>query len=153
MVLSCAVAFAADSTTEIRATGTFRPAGPPQKQPIRADAGRACVVDIRQAYLVTGTLSGSFDIDYRIMVLGPCGRPLGTFDEEWIARGKFVGSLEGRGTTASFTYTAAVQSGGEVRGLIVLGQGLDGELRVRGNFSDGELIYDGKLTAPGQEKE
>jgi len=150
LMLTCAAALGADSTSQIRATGTFQPAGPPQKKPVRVDAGQGCVVDVQQTYIVTGTLSGSFDVDFRILVLGPCGRPVGTFAEEWIARGNFVGSLGGRSATAKFTYTATVESGGEVSGLIVLGQGLDGELRIRGSFSDGELTYDGQLTAPEQ---
>lgn len=151
LMLTCVAVFGADSTSQIRATGIFQPDGPPQQHPVRVDAGRGCVVDVQQTYIVKGTLSGSFDVDFRILVLGPCGRPLGTFAEEWIARGEFVGSLDGRSATARFTYTATVEPGGEVSGLIVLGQGLDGELRIRGSFSDGELIYEGQLSALEQE--
>ena len=151
LMLTSAAVSGADSMSRIRATGTFRPDGPPQQQPVRVDAGSGCVVDVRQAYIVEGTLEGSFNVDFRILVRGPCGSPLGTFAEEWIARGEFVGSLEGESTTARFTYTATVKPGGEVSGLIVLGQGLAGKLRVRGSFSDGELIYDGRLDALEQE--
>ncbi|MEJ2127991.1 MAG: hypothetical protein P8X81_04000 [Woeseiaceae bacterium] len=151
LMLLCATAVGADSMREIQATGTFQPDGPPQQKPTRIDAGTGCIVDVRQAYIVKGTLAGSFDIDFRILVRGPCGRPLGTFAEEWIARGEFVGSLRGESISANFTYTATVEPGGEVSGLIVLGQGLDGELRVRGSFSAGELIYDGRLRTPKQE--
>ena len=151
-LLTCSVVLGADSTSQIRATGTLRPDGPPQQQPVRVDAGQGCVVDIQQSYILNGTLSGSFSVDFRILVLGPCGHPIGKFAEEWIARGNFVGSLEGRSATAKFTYTATVKPGGEVSGLIVLGQGLDGELRIRGSFSDGELTYDGRLSAPEKER-
>ncbi len=34
------------------------------------------------------------------------------------------------------SYTATVKEGGEVNGIIVLGQGLEGELHVHGNFND-----------------
>ncbi len=151
LILAYATVFGADLMGQIRATGTFHPDGPPQQKPTRVEAGTGCVVDVRQAYSVRGTLEGSFSIDFRILVRGPCGRPIGTFAEEWIARGRFVGSLQGESTTARFTYTATVEPGGEVDGLIVLGQGLAGELRIRGSFSDGELTYDGHLNAPEQE--
>lgn len=151
LMLTSATVFGADSMSEIRATGTIQPDGPPQQEPVRVDAGAGCVVDVRQAYIVKGTLTGSFNIDFRILVRGPCGRPLGTFAEEWIARGNFVGSLQGESATAKFTYTATVEPGGEVSGQIVLGQGLNGELRVRGSFADGELIYDGQINELEQE--
>ena len=147
LMLTCAAVFGADSTKMIQATGTFQPDGPPRQKPVRIDAGQSCVVDMQQAYVVDGTLSGSFDIDFRILVFGPCGHPLGTFAEEWIARGTFVGSLHGKSTTAKFTYTALVKRGGEVNGQVVLGQGLNGELRIRGSFSDGKLTYEGQLSA------
>ena len=151
LALTTATVSSADATSQIRAIGTFRPDGPPQQEPTRVDAGKGCVVDVQQAYVVEGTLEGSFNIDFRILVRGPCGSPIGTFAEEWIARGEFVGSLQGESTTASFTYTATVKPGGEVCGLIEFGQGLAGQLRVRGSFSDGELIYDGRLYAQKQE--
>jgi hypothetical protein len=131
----------------VRAKGKFQLDGPPKQQPVRIDAGQGCVVDVKQAYIVNGTLSGSFEIDFRILVFGPCGFPLGTFAEEWIARGTFVGSVDGQATTARFTYTATVRRGGDVSGQIVLGQGLDGALRIRGSFSDGQLTYEGQLSA------
>jgi hypothetical protein len=152
LMLTSATVFGAESMSQIHATGTFLPDGPPKQKPTRVDAGTGCVVDVRQAYIVKGTLAGSFNVDFRILVRGPCGRPIGTFAEEWIARGEFAGSLQGESTSAKFIYTATVEPGGEVSGLIVLGQGLDGELRIRGNFSDGELTYDGQLTAPEQER-
>ncbi len=138
---------ASESTISIPAEGTFETNGPPKERPIRVDAGDSCIVDIKQTYIVNGTLSGSFDIDYRILVIGPCGSPVGTFDEEWIARGRFAGTISGVTTSASFTYTATVKAGGEVTGQILLGQGLSGDLRVHGNFSDGKLSYEGRLTA------
>lgn len=151
LMLTSATVFGADSMSEIRAKGMIQPDGPPQGEPVRVDAGAGCVVDVRQVYIVKGTLTGSFDIDFRILVHGPCGHPPGTFTEEWIAHGNFVGSLEGDSARAGFTYTATVEGSGEVSGLIVLGQGLNGELRIRGKFSDGKLSYDGQLAAPQQE--
>lgn len=135
-----------ESTTSIPAEGAFEPTGRPREQPIRADAGESCIVDVQQTYSVNGTLSGSFDIDYRILVLGPCGSPVGTFDEEWIALGSFDGTINEISATARFTYTATVKAGGEVSGQIVLGQGLGGDLRIHGSFSDGKLAYEGQLT-------
>jgi hypothetical protein len=120
LMLTCAAGFGADSTSDFRATGTFLPDGPPQ-QPVRVDAGQGCVVDVKQKYVVNGTLTGSFDVDFRILVFGPCGHPLGAFAEEWIATGTFVGSVHDKSTTAKFTYTATVKRGGEVSGQIVLG--------------------------------
>jgi hypothetical protein len=151
LLLIGAAASGADSAKQIPATGTFRPDGPPRQQPVRVDAGQGCVVDVQQSYIVKGTLSGAFDIDFRILVTGPCGSPAGTFAEEWIAHGNFVGSLEGETATAKFTYTATVEPGGEISGRIVLGQGLHGELHIRGSFSDGVLTYDGQVTVQAQD--
>jgi len=77
---------------ETEASGLFAPAGPPLEQPVRVDAGGSCVVDLRQAYVISGPLSGSLDIDYRILVHGPCEVPpvIGKYDEEWIAHGTFT---------------------------------------------------------------
>jgi hypothetical protein len=150
LLATSALACSAESTETIRANGTLEPDGPPHQPPDRVDAGDGCVVDLRQTYNVKGTLSGSFDIDFRIMVHGPCGQPIGTFAEEWIARGTFDGSVSGKSASARFTYSATVRAGGEVTGEIVLGQGLNGNLRVSGNFSDGQLAYDGLLTIFGQ---
>jgi hypothetical protein len=125
------------------AEGTLRPVGRPGRPPVRTDAGGACVVDLVQDYTLSGTLSGSATIDYRILVHGPCGAPPGTFPEEWIAHGQFSGTLSGTDTAASFTYVARVVKGGQVGGEIVLGSKLDGKLKVSGRFSDGRLSYTG----------
>ena len=129
------------------AFGTFAPAGPPSRQPIREDAGGSCIVDLNQAYVISGTLTGSLQVDYRIISYGPCEVPpvLGRYDEEWIAHGVFTGSVDGAPGSGSFTYTARVAVGGDVVGRIVLGDGLDGELAVSGNFSDGKLSYRGRV--------
>jgi len=103
------------------------------------------VIDLRQAYSVAGTLVGTLEVDYRILTSGPCEAAPGTHDETWIAHGTFTGTANGSPASASLSYTANVEAGGEVDGRIVLGQGLEGELRVRGNFSDGKLAYDGEL--------
>lgn len=129
----------------IRATGYFSPNGAPSSAPNRTDGGGSCIVDLVQDYTVSGTLSGQFTIDYRIKVDGPCGAPLGTHDEDWIAHGTFSGTLNEVTLTSSFTYVAHVSAGGDVDGKMVFGQGLSGKLEVRGNFADGKLSYDGSL--------
>ena len=133
--------------SEMEVSGTFAPAGIPLEQPVRVDAGGNCVVDLRQAYDISGTLSGSLEIDYRILVYGPCETPpvIGKYDEEWIVHGTFTGTINGPAASGSLTYTAQVQAGGDVEGRILLGGGLDGELAVSGNFGDGELSYDGRV--------
>jgi hypothetical protein len=132
---------------ETEAAGTFAPAGPPLERPIRVDAGGNCVVDLRQAYDISGTLSGSLEIDYRILVYGPCEVPpvIGKHDEEWIAHGKFTGAIDGSAASGSLTYTAKVRAGGDVEGRILLGAGLDGEMAVSGNLGDGRLSYRGRV--------
>lgn len=133
-------------TEEIMVSGVFSPNGPPSTPPRRTDAGSSCIVDLTQDYTVSGVLSGTFTIDYRIKVDGPCGSPSGTFNEEWIAYGKFSGDFNGNNATSSFTYIAHVTAGGDVEGKMVFGKGLSGELAVTGNFADGKLSYGGKLT-------
>jgi len=132
---------------DANATGTFAPAGPPVEMPIRVDAGGSCVVDLKQLYDVTGSLSGSFEIDYRILVGGPCEVPpvLGKYEEHWIAHGTFSCTMNGGTASASLRYTAHVEAGGKVEGQMVLADGLSGGLTVRGNFADGKLEYSGRL--------
>lgn len=130
-----------------KASGAFAPAGPPLGQPVRVDAGGSCVVDLRQAYDISGTLSGSLEIDYRILVYGPCEVPpvIGKYNEEWIAHGTFTGTVDGSAASGSLTYTAQVRAGGDVEGRILLVGGLNGELTVSGNFGDGKLSYHGRV--------
>lgn len=132
-----------ESTGGAEVTGTFTPEGPPVGQPVRMEAGASCIVDVKQAYTIDGTLSGSLEIDYRIIVDGPCGSAIGTYDERWIAKGIFDGTLSGDNGTGNFSYTANVRAGGDVQGKMVFGQGLEGELNVSGNFNDGSLAYRG----------
>lgn len=126
------------------ASGELAPTGPPADR-ATVDTGAGCVIDLRQSYAVHGTLSGSAEMDYRILVDGPCGSPPGTFDEEWIAWGSFDGTLDGAPASGGLVYTARVKAGGDVDGRIVLGRGLTGELRVTGNFADGHLAYEGEV--------
>lgn len=137
---------ASASTRRAPVAGTFAPQGPPPEEPKRMAAGENCIVDLKQNYNVTGGLSGSFEIDYRILVKGPCGSPIGTFDEEWIAHGDFNGEFNGKPVAGKLSYVASVKAGGDVDGRITFGQGLEGELCVSGNFSDGKLFYEGSVS-------
>jgi hypothetical protein len=119
------------------------PVGGPLAAPARTNAGGSCIVDIAQSYTMSGTLAGTVEIDYRILVAGPCGSPLGTYDEEWIAHGTFMGTVDGTTGTGAFSYVAGVKAGGDVDGRIAFGQGLTGELIVQGNLGDGQLSYSG----------
>lgn len=125
------------------ASGFLAPTGPPTEPPVRIEAGDGCIVEVQQTYAVSGSLSGSLQISFRILVAGPCGYPPGTFDEQWIAYGKFAGTVNGSPASGGLSYVAAVGAGGTVDGHIVLGPGLSGDLRVRGSFSDGRLSYEG----------
>ena len=127
------------------ATGTIKPNGVPKEPPSRVEAGESCIVDLTQTYTVTGTLSGMFEINFRIIVHGPCTEPPGTYDEEWIAYGIFSGILNNTQTDGKFTYIAKVGEGGNIDGKIVFGQGISGELKVKGNFKDGKLSYNGTI--------
>ena len=130
--------------------GTLSPVGPPIGAPVRVEAGPACIVDLRQRYALDGGLSGAMEVNFRILVRGPCGSPAGTFDEEWIAHGTFHGTLKGDSASGTFVYTADVRDGGRVRGRLAFGGGLGGELTIRGRFSDGSLAYSGEVEVEGR---
>jgi hypothetical protein len=98
-----------------------------------------------QDYTIDGSLNGELRIDYRILVAGPCGSPAGTFEEEWIAHGRFSGIALGREATAELLYTARVTTGGSVDGTMVLKGDVQGELQIGGDFADGQLSYSGVL--------
>lgn len=130
---------------QVPASGAIAPAGPPERSPVRVDAGGACVVDLVQVYTIDGTLTGALSIDYRILVAGPCGSPAGTFDEEWIAHGTFSGTALGKEATAALLYTARVSAGGSVSGAITLRGGVEGRLEISGELADQRLSYRGVL--------
>lgn len=134
-----------NDVTGIEASGTFMPSGAPFEAPVRKEVGKSCIVELKLPYNITGTLTGKFEIDYRILVYGPCDEPPGTYDEEWIAFGSFSGTVDGSPGSGKFTYTADVKAGGDVEGKMIFGQGIDGELIVTGNFIDGKLSYNGIL--------
>ena len=129
------------------ARGTLTPAGPPLA-PTRVSAGGNCVIDLRQRYTLSGTLVGTAEIDYRILTYGPCpqGPPApGTYDETWIARGTFAGTVAGVEGSADFTYSATVQRGGLMEGRIQLGGRLRGALVVTGSMAAEALSYAGEV--------
>lgn len=132
------------------AIGIFEPAGPPPEQPVRLDVGGNCVIDLKQAYNISGTLTGSLEIDYRILVYGPCEVPpvVGKYNEVWIAHGMFTGTFNGATASGNLSYTAQVQAGGKVGGRMLFGGSLNGEIAVSGNFGDGELSYLGWMNHP-----
>jgi hypothetical protein len=135
------------AVTEV--SGTFSPVDPPSVMPVRVGAGPNCIVDLTQRYEISGDLEGQMEIDYRILVEGPCGDPAGTHNEEWIAHGDFKGILENDSTSATFVYTAEVGDGGRVTGSMVFAGGLSGRVTISGRFSEGELRYAGDLHRVG----
>jgi hypothetical protein len=138
----------ANNNPELDANGTFSPTGPPLEIPTRIAIGEYCIVEVKQAYNITGTLTGKLEIDFRILVYGPCGETPGTFKEEWIAFGSFDGTVDGSPRSSKFTYTADVKAGGDVDGKILFGDGIEGELIVKGNFKDRKLSYNGEISEP-----
>lgn len=134
----------AKSDRKIEISGEIKPLGKPIELPKRIQAGKSCIIDIKQTYTVTGNLTGAMEIDYRIIVSGDCGLPPGTFDEEWIAFGTFTGMINGQSVKESFSYMAYVKAGGKVNGEIVFRQELNIELRITGNMNDGKLSYEGQ---------
>ena len=129
----------------LEASGTFSPSGPPLEKPVRIAIGESCVVEVKQSYNITGTLIGKLEIDFRILVNGPCSEKPGTYQEEWIAFGSFDGTVDGSESSAEFTYTANVKAGGDVDGKIIFREGIEGELIVEGNFKERKLQYKGEI--------
>jgi hypothetical protein len=136
---------------ELKASGTLAPSGAPVNPPVRVDAAGSCIVDLSQRYTFAGSLNGTSNIDYRILIHGPCGSPIGTYDEDWIAYGTFTGTIDGKNRHIAFSYTAEVTAGGNVDGKIVLGGPAKGELRISGNFGDGVLSYRGWVASQNDE--
>lgn len=134
-------------TSEVAASGTLRPAGPPEGL-ARARIGETCVVDLTQEYVLDGTLAGGMEIDYRIFVAGPCGSPPGTYDEQWIAHGRYRLAVEGAEFEGPLVYLGQVEAGGSVEGTIRVADALEATLAVSGKFEDGTLVYRGIMTRP-----
>jgi len=121
-------------------SGHFAPSAPPQA-PDRKAFGEHCIVELKQKYALSGDLTGTMEIDFRIYVAGPCGSPPGTFEEHWIAYGMY--SVSER--AGSLVYLADVEAGGAVSGRLILAGELKGTLRVHGSFEDGRMSYSGNL--------
>ncbi len=136
---------AENSDASLGVSGILTPIGKPINVPKRIDAGESCIIDLKQAYTIAGSLSGTAEIDYRIIIAGKCGMPPATFDEEWIAYGTYTGSVNGKPAAANLSYTAHIKSGGDVDGIIVMGQGIKAKLIISGNFSDNKLSYKGQF--------
>lgn len=134
-----------NSNSKKTITGFLIPNGKPLEIPKRINAGESCIIDLTQPYSISGDISGSAEINYRIIVFGQCGSPPGTYNEEWIAYGVFEGSYNGQNTSAKFSYTAQVKIGGDVEGVIIFGQGIKLKLKITGNFSEGKLSYKGEM--------
>ena len=141
-------ASAQPASSGLEASGTFKPAGPPD-QPERVQVGDSCVVDLGQRYTVDGTLAGTMQIDFRIFVAGPCGAPPGTYEEHWIARGRYSVHVGESTREGPLVYLADGKAGGHVEGRITLAEELRGTLEVQGSFSEGVMHYRGRLTVPG----
>ena len=144
VIISLIISYGSD-VNSIEAEGTIVPSGPPLETPVKNEIGGGCIVELKLPYNITGNLTGNLEIDFRILVYGSCDKPSGTFNEEWIAFGSFNGTVDGSPSSGMFTYTADVKAGGDVKGKIIFGQGIEGELLVKGNFSDGKLSYNGIL--------
>lgn len=148
LVLLGTTAPAQATVTDIQVSGTFKPAGPPD-HPVRTEVGDTCVVDLGQRYTIDGTITGTMQIDFRIFVAGPCGAPPGTFEEHWIARGRYSVRVGESTREGPLVYLADVKAGGRVDGRLTLAEGVQGGLEVQGNFNEGVMRYRGRLTVPG----
>ena len=134
-----------ESNSKKAVSGFLKPSEKPIKAPIKVDAGESCIIDLIQGYSISGDISGSIEMNYRIIVYGKCGLPPGTYNEEWIAHGIFNGTINGKKTDARLSYTAKVKAGGAVDGVIMFGQGVKAKLIITGNFSKGKLSYKGEV--------
>lgn len=112
---------------------------------VRTEIGSVCIVDLDQGYDLSGTLSGSMKINFRIIIDGPCGSPPGTFNEEWIAHGDYSATISNLAVQGSLVYIATVEDGGSVSGELRLVGGATGTLVVTGDFRDGFMEYSGSL--------
>jgi hypothetical protein len=141
-----AVVVGAERPTPV--AGTFEPVGTPRDRSA-ADVAGTCVVDLVRDYVLSGSLEGSMEIDFRIFVAGPCGAPPGTYDEYWIAHGSYSAGTRGAAPrSGALVYLANVLAGGDVAGTLVLADGLHGALDVTGNFAAGALHYRGEIGTP-----
>jgi hypothetical protein len=145
--LFLAASAAQSPPSTIEASGTFRADGAPERRTL-SQVGDNCIVDLEMEYSLEGSLAGSMSVDYRIYVGGVCGKPPGTFDEQWIARGTYKANVDGAECEGPLVYIADVEAGGAVKGKITLAGDLEGTLEVAGRFQDGFLRYQGRLTRP-----
>jgi hypothetical protein len=134
--------------TALKLSGTFRPSAPPE-EPARRKIGSGCVVDLKQAYDLEGSLVGDMVIDFRIFVAGDCIKPPGTYDEHWISYGTYTVRVQDTEYTGTLIYLATVKAGGNVEGTLTLDGEFSAELKVAGKFEDGYMSYSSAKNGSG----
>lgn len=105
----------------------------------------SCIVELRQTYDISGSLTGVLNIDFRIAVMGPCGALPGTYEEYWIAHGRYDLKIQGSSLKGHLSYIADVKAGGDVQGKIDLAGGGAGTIKVEGDFQEG-MKYHGTIS-------
>jgi hypothetical protein len=140
LVLLPAIGAVGQVRPESKLVGTFRPSAAPEEL-TRSKVGSGCVVDIKQAYDVQGSLVGEMVIDFRIFVAGDCTKPPGTYDEHWISYGTYVIRVQGTECSGALIYLGTVRADGKVEGTLMLDGELSAELKVTGDFEDGYMSY------------
>ena len=122
-------------------SGTMDREGYPKTPLDKENAGGGCIVDVTQEHSVSGSMSGTLEIDYRLLIAGSCESQAEMDDQEWIAHGVFEGMVDDSSRAASFSYVGEVKDGGNLEGTIVFSGGLVVELRIMGSFCDAPLCY------------
>ena len=93
-----------------------------------------CLLVVEGMAEFTGTLEGIAPGRTRALVLAPCAdvavAPPGTFEDVFISKLEFAGTVNGRPTVADITYRGITEVGGEIRAVVIPSEGLRGLLKV-----------------------
>ena len=96
--------------------------------------GNNCVLEVEGQLFFTGTLEGAASGKTRAFVLASCAdvavNPPGTFKDVFRSTLEFTGMVNGIPTFADITYQGTTEVGGSIKALMLLSNGLKGNLKV-----------------------
>ena len=96
--------------------------------------GNKCLLEVDGVIIFTGTLEGEAPGTTRALVFATCdeaaSNPPGTFQDLFRSELEFYGKVNGIETIADMTYQGITEVGGEIKGRMMLSNGLKGMLKV-----------------------
>ena len=110
-----------------------------------AEVDGECLLPLQGTHVYSGDLEGTMNLDYRILLHGPCDpeAEIGDLDESWIVTGRFDGAVNGRTGAFDIFYIADITDKHLTGQMAVVPGSGSGELAgIRGLINFDEMTDD-----------